>query len=160
MNTNTDTNPVSRDSLARRHEAGDPSLRPAVQVALLVPLITGTSLAIIGWILIMLSPDKPDPLRSKTPAKLVEPDPSLLNRFPAPRLQLSPRYELTDGRILEQQRLETYGWVNRTAGVIHIPISRAMDIIVDRGLPVRSTNAPAPQGISSLELIRQRSQNR
>ena len=28
------------------------------------------------------------------------------------------------------QRLDSYGWVNRDAGVIHIPIQRAMDEVV------------------------------
>jgi hypothetical protein len=33
--------------------------------------------------------------------------------------------------------LYSYGWVDEKAGTVHIPIDRAMDLIVQRGLPVR-----------------------
>ena len=32
-------------------------------------------------------------------------------------------------------RLNTYGWVDRKAGVAHIPVDRAIDILAKRGLP-------------------------
>jgi len=35
----------------------------------------------------------------------------------------------------EQAQLSSYGWINRDAGIAHIPIDRAMEIIVARGLP-------------------------
>ncbi len=31
----------------------------------------------------------------------------------------------------EQQRLNSYGWVDRKAGLIHIPIARAIDLILE-----------------------------
>ena len=34
-------------------------------------------------------------------------------------------------RALEEQRMRTYGWVSREAGVIHIPIERAMELYLD-----------------------------
>ena len=35
----------------------------------------------------------------------------------------------------EAARLSSYGWVDRPAGVAHIPIDRAMAILAERGLP-------------------------
>jgi hypothetical protein len=36
-----------------------------------------------------------------------------------------------------QQRLTNYGWVDRNAGKVHIPIDRAIDLLAQRGLPTR-----------------------
>src|SRR5947207_2842737 len=52
-----------------------------------------------------------------------------------PRLQISPSEDLKALRAHEEQELMTYGWVNRTAGVVHIPIDRAMELLLERGLP-------------------------
>ena len=54
----------------------------------------------------------------------------------APRLQVTPREDLQ--RILadQQSKLETYGWEDRQAGTVRIPIERAMDLLVQKGLPV------------------------
>lgn len=56
---------------------------------------------------------------------------------PPPRLQSSPAAELQELRAAEDALLGSYGWVNREAGVIHIPIERAIELIGQRGLPSR-----------------------
>jgi hypothetical protein len=56
---------------------------------------------------------------------------------PAPRLQVDPAADLIELRAREDARLHTYGWVDKKAGVIHIPIERAMDLVLQRGFPVR-----------------------
>lgn len=57
---------------------------------------------------------------------------------PAPRLQISPRQDLQTMLAEHNQRLNSYGWVDQKAGTAHIPIERAMDLLLKRGLPVRS----------------------
>ena len=57
---------------------------------------------------------------------------------PEPRLQTDPRKDLLQLRAEEQAALESYGWVDRKAGVVHIPIERAMQLLVERGLLVRA----------------------
>ena len=44
-------------------------------------------------------------------------------------------------RATEQQRLHSFGWVNRETGTVRIPIEQAMDLIVQRGLPVDASGA-------------------
>jgi len=61
---------------------------------------------------------------------------------PAPRLQQFPRNELSQFRVDEQNLLERYGWMNRGAGIVHIPIEEAMRLTIERGL---LTSAPAPE---------------
>jgi hypothetical protein len=40
------------------------------------------------------------------------------------------------------QHLETYGWVDRAAGTVRIPIDRAMQLIVDEDSPARKDANP------------------
>ena len=54
---------------------------------------------------------------------------------PAPRLQSDPFVELDQLRSAEESRLTSYGWDEGSAENAHIPIDRAMDLLVDRGLP-------------------------
>ncbi|HEY7292411.1 MAG TPA: hypothetical protein VH583_21410 [Vicinamibacterales bacterium] len=56
---------------------------------------------------------------------------------PEPRLQTNPREDLQELRDAEQQTLTTYGWVDRNAGVVRIPIDEAMKLAIQRGLPAR-----------------------
>jgi hypothetical protein len=56
---------------------------------------------------------------------------------PTPRFQENPQQELQTLRAKQKALLEGYGWVNKEAGVAHIPIEEAMKMVVARGLPVR-----------------------
>jgi hypothetical protein len=64
---------------------------------------------------------------------------------PAPRLQVTPRQDLRDLRAREDQVLNSYQWVDRSAGVVRIPIAEAMKKTVERGLPVRTLPEPGKQ---------------
>jgi hypothetical protein len=63
--------------------------------------------------------------------------------FPSPRLEEDERGQLNSILTNEDNILYSYGWVDEKAGVVRIPIDRAMDLLVQRGLPVR------PQGLAS-----------
>jgi hypothetical protein len=76
-----------------------------------------------------------------------------------PHLQISSAEELNEFREKEEAELKSYGWIDRTAGVVRIPVARAMDLLLERGLPTRTgTNAPAT-GPSSYQLQQQRPQS-
>ena len=51
---------------------------------------------------------------------------------PEPRLQQFPSNEIYRFRDNEEQRLHSYGYVNKDAGVVHIPIDRAMQVLAGR----------------------------
>ena len=57
--------------------------------------------------------------------------------FPAPQLQPDPTADLAKLRAAEQASLESYGWVDRERGVVRVPLDRAMDLTLQRGLPAR-----------------------
>jgi hypothetical protein len=61
--------------------------------------------------------------------------------FPNPKLEEDERGQLNGFLLTEEETLYSYGWVDEKAGTVHIPIERAMDLIVQRGLPVRPQGA-------------------
>ena len=65
--------------------------------------------------------------------------------FPEPRLETNERTEINDFRLSEEQTLSSYGWVDRSAGVVHIPITEAMKLVAERGLPTRPAVGTEPQ---------------
>lgn len=75
--------------------------------------------------------------------------------FPSPHEQFSPQLDLQAFKAGQERDLNTYGWIDKKAGVVRIPIDRAMDLLLQRGVPTRSgTNIQT--GPSNLELQRQR----
>jgi len=54
----------------------------------------------------------------------------------APMLENDERTQLRKYVMDQENQLNSYGWVDEKAGVAHIPIDRAMDLIKERGLPV------------------------
>jgi len=60
----------------------------------------------------------------------------------APMLETNERGQFKDFLINQEDQLNSYAWVDKEAGVAHIPIQRAMDLIVQQGLPV------VPQGMT------------
>ncbi len=62
---------------------------------------------------------------------------------PAPALESYPGQTLDPYMAAEQQKLTTYRWVDRQAGVAAIPIDQAMDLVAQQGLPARSATPGA-----------------
>lgn len=63
---------------------------------------------------------------------------------PNPRLQVHPHQELVDYCAEQQKEVDSYGWVNQETGVAHVPVERAMDLILAKGLPTRAQNQMPP----------------
>ena len=70
-----------------------------------------------------------------------------IKAFPEPRLEDNERTEINDTRYAEDERLNSAGWVDEKAGVVHIPIERAMELIAQRGLPTQPQAGTAPSSI-------------
>ena len=56
----------------------------------------------------------------------------------------------------EEIELHSYGWVNRSSGIVRIPIERAMELLLQKGLPARSGTNQVKLGPSTYELQKQR----
>ncbi len=62
---------------------------------------------------------------------------------PAPRLQVDGATDLKTMRAEESAVLEGYGWTDRAAGRVRIPVARALDLVAERGLPPVPPPPPA-----------------
>ncbi len=91
------------------------------------------------------------PLVKATNEDMRSPTPQSANRFPLPRLEVNERAQLYDFRRQEEDTLNTYGWVDQNAGVVHIPIERAMQILAQRGLPTSPSAQAAKKPGESTE---------
>ncbi|HEY1754945.1 MAG TPA: hypothetical protein VGG72_06085 [Bryobacteraceae bacterium] len=112
------------------HETTDADVRPIVLV--------GAALAIVAAIVLVISVglfrflvERPVP----TPANPMAAESAQFP--PPPRIEVNPSTELEQLRQQEDQTLSTYGWIDRKAGRVRIPIDRAIDLQLQRGFPVR-----------------------
>jgi hypothetical protein len=57
---------------------------------------------------------------------------------PQPRLQVDPRRDLQRWQDEQKAILNSYGWVDRSAGIVRIPIDRAMELLIQKESQARS----------------------
>lgn len=119
----------SAESLALNHEVSDARTQPVIWgvVMVAVTMVLAFVLAMV-LLVVWVGPvaDQSNTLSNDEVMQLQLP--------PAPRLEQNPR---VDGdRIIAEatERLESYGWVNERAGKAHIPIERAMELLLEHGL--------------------------
>jgi hypothetical protein len=88
------------------------------------------------------------PQKYKTDSQGADYEKYLNENFPAPQLETDERTQLNEIRLHEEDTLSTYDWLDQKAGTVRIPIDRAMDLLAQRGLPVR-TQMPSAQSAQS-----------
>ena len=59
---------------------------------------------------------------------------------PHPKLLVNEPANLAEFRAREHEVLTTYAWEDRNSGVVRIPVERAKELLIERGLPVRGAN--------------------
>lgn len=82
-------------------------------------------------------------------AALVPPSPlarTLPQQPPEPRLQANPAQDMRQFRAAEEELLNRYELIDEKGGIARIPIERAMELIAERGLPVRAESGSADAG--------------
>lgn len=70
---------------------------------------------------------------------------------PDPRLQDHPESDLVRMRAEDERVLGSYAWENQGKGTVRVPIERAMEMVLENGLPVwpeieASQNQPSAAG--------------
>jgi hypothetical protein len=63
--------------------------------------------------------------------------------FPQPVLEHSERVQFNDFAKEQDKILASYDWVDQKNSVVRIPIDKAMDLLAQRGLPVRPEGGAA-----------------
>lgn len=121
--------PPSEESIRRGHEVRDVNPRAVLWLVAGV-LAVGIIVHVVLWFVLaglQWSAEQSDAVRSPLAAEAPQP--------PPPRLQDQPQQEYLDYRREQDERLESYGWIDRPQKIVRIPVSRAMDLIVEQGLP-------------------------
>ena len=95
-------------------------------------LVSVVCLALVGGFFFFLerkteaTEERPMPVETEHPATAEQKLP------PEPRLEIDEQAALARTREAENQRLTTYGWVDKSSGVVRIPIARAMELMAER----------------------------
>jgi hypothetical protein len=147
----SDAKTQTKSAVLAGHEASDPKLAPILRFAAALAILCLAAFFLMRW---LFSSETETRRANDTPL------PPLADERrvpPEPRLQSLPGVPLVGGDQLppgaepfmsssfpefeEKQRdaLTSYGWIDRQAGVVHIPIDRAIELTLERGLPSSSS---------------------
>jgi len=78
-------------------------------------------------------------------SRMKMPTQAAAHEFPTPQLQVNDASEMNEEIAEENAKLTHYQWVDQGQGIVRIPIDKAMQLVLQRGLPARATGAnPAP----------------
>lgn len=146
--------PVSAESLERKHEVSEKSVRNVLIVGGASGFLVIVSLAACALAIHLLSQSRP--MQNMGPLGIIiAPNLQPLERFPKPNLQIDDDHaERIALYQMQTDKLNSYGWIDRSNGIVHIPIDRAMELILQRGLPARTNGVSETDG-SPLQLIQQ-----
>ncbi|MGH7961634.1 MAG: hypothetical protein ACRERD_07365 [Candidatus Binatia bacterium] len=116
------------------HEHSDVDVRGILMFALMLFAFAVVTLVLVWWMFDYFAvrearSDRPRSLLAGSPGESLPPE---------PRLQVSPSQDMQTMRAAEDALLNSYGWVDQQAGIVRIPIERAMQLLAERGLPARS----------------------
>ncbi|HXW55867.1 MAG TPA: hypothetical protein VEJ67_08980 [Candidatus Cybelea sp.] len=126
MSPETEHRPRREEGYERR----DANVRGLLQFALWMAAFLVLVMFGMKWTfnhLYALSPPGPSPTGFERPR----------TQPPEPRLQVHPHRDLKSFCDEQLKMLNSYGWVDQQKSVVHIPIERAMDKLLEQGLPAR-----------------------
>jgi hypothetical protein len=134
--------PPKPNSGAEEYEHSDANIRALVQFAFWLGVVLVAVILGMKWMFGYFARVQPlgPPASPFENARVLPPN---------PRLQVTPRADLENYRETELEELSTYGWVDLHNSVVRIPIDRAMDLVLQRGLPVRSAESTVTPGGSA-----------
>lgn len=113
------------------HETRDASVRPIVLTGAALAIAIGLVGLIVYGVFQYLAKH---PTISATSSPMSAGDPQIP---PEPRIEEHPAIAVQELRAQEDQLLSTYGWTDKEARVVRIPIDRAMELQLTRGFPTR-----------------------
>lgn len=121
---------------ATGHETKDASILGVVLAGVGLAIGGAIALAVVYGIFQFLSTQQ---VTTAPPNPMAE---TSVQQFPpAPRVEEHPAVEIQELHARENSLLSTYGWTDKEAGVVRIPIDRAIDLELQRGFPVRKKEA-------------------
>lgn len=128
------------------HEGSDPKLRPILHFAWILTVVSLVTFALMRWMFfteIDVGRENDPPLPPLAAERQVPPEPLLQSMPGVPLvggtlpegLQPFSSTSFSDFEKKQNEALTSYGWVDRQAGIVHIPIERAIELTLKKGLP-------------------------
>jgi hypothetical protein len=130
------------DNPAERHEHRDVNIKAVSQFAIGLALLCIAAFAIVVGVFRYL-----EHVTSGVPTGRQNVAIDARQRPPSPQLEETPALDLARERAAEEELLHTYGWIDKQAGIVRLPIDRAIDLMAQRGLPSRPA-APLASSVS------------
>lgn len=119
---------MNTDTGSRGHERKDVDVPALFTIAFLLLLLCVAIFIVVTLMVRYFKVHEPTAGRANIPATRIK-------EFPQPRLEVRPGASLAELRAAEDDELNSYGWIDRKAGTVRIPIDRAMQLLLERGLP-------------------------
>lgn len=123
---------VSAESLARRHEVQGVDIRSLVWFSLALLAIMLVIGAVLWWLLGRWVNQPLNATLQLVPAQVTPPP------APGPGVDVAAIANRPQRIAPALEKIATYGWVDQENGVVHIPIERAMALLVEQGLEART----------------------
>lgn len=116
------------------HELRDLRPRNIALFGAALVIVIGLVLAVSHWIF--------EYNAARQAKEQIAPSPLAHTRVPTPEphLQVYGAQDLQEMRAAEDRVLNGYAWIDKNAGIVRIPVDRAIALLAKKGLPVR------PQG--------------
>ena len=142
----SDTHQPPQDPMVAGHETSDAEVGPLLKFAVFLTVVV----AVVSVLTIGLYNYLDDrEIALKAPQYPLSSAQRALP--PTPRLQTFPFTDIQQLRREEQRYLTRYTWVDQGAGVVRIPIDRAIEVLAEKGLPHRETPEEAAPGAAAPE---------
>ena len=126
--------PVDRSPL--HHEESDIQIGPIFKFLGWLTVL-GVAIQIVVWFLMGYLESQAARQQIQYPLAVGQAD----RLPPEPRLQTEPRQDLGAYDARERELLDGYQWIDKSAGVVRIPVEQAMKRVVEQGIPTRNTQA-------------------
>ena len=126
-----------------QHETGD------INVSAIVWFVVVLSVVVLSMNVSMWAMFKALQHFERTSEPVVSPlarPPAQVKDFPAPSLQTTPWTDLKTFRAQQLSQAENYGWVDEKLGIAHVPIAKAKEMLLKKGIPVRPELADETEG--------------
>lgn len=126
-------------SISAGYEKTDVESKPLMLFALVLAIVVSLACFVLIWLFGLLEreAERHDPRLSPLVGGQTPPE---------PRLQTSPANDLARMRAAEDRALSGYRWIDKERGVVQLSIERAMELLLDEGLPETQAEVP-PLGL-------------